>query len=73
MSKEAAPKRPRVAGKKPNRSAETAQDDASDADFVMHEHIGRQLKLMFDEVAREPVPDQLRDLLEKLERKEKKS
>ncbi|MFZ1104778.1 MAG: NepR family anti-sigma factor [Hyphomicrobiaceae bacterium] len=30
--------------------------------------IGRQLKTLFDDVAAEPVPDKLRELLEELER-----
>jgi len=36
----------------------------------MHEHIGDQLKAMFDEVVTQPVPDRLRKLLEDLERKQ---
>ena len=39
----------------------------------MHEHIGRQLKAMFDEVVTQPVPDKLRTLLEDLERKQSKT
>ena len=38
----------------------------------MHEHIGRQLKAMFEEVVAQPVPDRLRKLLEDLERKRSK-
>ena len=72
MSKEGVPKRPSER-RKPSDPAEAAEEGASGADFVMHEHIGRQLKLMFDEVASEPVPDKLRELLEKLKRKEEKS
>lgn len=72
MSKEGTPKPPNE-GRKPSDPAEGAGEGRSGADFVMHEHIGRQLKRMFDEVASEPVPDKLRELLEKLERKEKKS
>jgi hypothetical protein len=60
-------------GRKPNDPAEAAGEGASGADFAMHEHIGRQLKLMFDEVAGEAIPDKLRQLLEELKRKEKKS
>ena len=40
--------------------------------FAVHEHIGAQLKAMFDEVLEEPVPDKLRELLEELERKQPK-
>jgi hypothetical protein len=32
-------------------------------------HIGRQLRSLYDEVLKEPVPDRLRDLLQQLERK----
>ena len=32
-------------------------------------HIGRQLRSMYDEVLKEPVPDRLRDLLLRLEQK----
>jgi hypothetical protein len=32
-------------------------------------HIGRQLRSMYDEVLKEPVPDRLRDLLQQFERK----
>ena len=32
-------------------------------------HIGRQLRSMYDEVLKEPVPDRLRDLLQQLEQK----
>jgi Anti-sigma factor NepR len=43
------------------------------AAFPMHEHIGRGLRNMFDEVVNQPVPDKLRELLEELERKQTKS
>lgn len=33
-------------------------------------HIGRMLKAMYDEVAREPVPDKFVELLKRLESKE---
>jgi hypothetical protein len=36
-------------------------------------HIGRMLKAMYDEVAREPVPDRFRELLKQLEAKEPQS
>jgi len=55
-------------------TAEPAQPAAERAapEFAIHEYIGRQLKLMFDEVASEPVPERLVELLEQLERKETK-
>jgi hypothetical protein len=43
------------------------------ASFPLHEHIGRQLKAMFDEVLSQPVPDKFRELLEELERKQPKN
>jgi hypothetical protein len=33
----------------------------------MHAHIGRHLKAMFDDVVTQPVPDKLRELLDRLE------
>ena len=38
----------------------------------MHEHIGRQLKAMFEDVVAQPVPEKLRKLLDELERKRSK-
>jgi hypothetical protein len=38
-------------------------------DFRLHEHIGRTLKALFDEVTAQPVPEKLRELLRELERK----
>ena len=35
----------------------------------LQSHIGRQLRSLYDEVLKEPVPDRLRDLLQKLEQK----
>jgi hypothetical protein len=35
----------------------------------LQQHIGRQLRSLYDEVLKEPVPDRLRDLLLKLEQK----
>ena len=32
-------------------------------------HIGRQLRSLYDEVLKEPVPDRLRELLQRLEPK----
>jgi hypothetical protein len=37
--------------------------------FPVHEHIGRQLKNTYDEIATQPVPDEMRKLLDELERK----
>jgi hypothetical protein len=35
-------------------------------------HIGRQLRSMYDEVLKEPVPDRLRELLQQFEQKTSK-
>ena len=51
----------------------TGPRQAPDPAFPMHEHIGHQLKAMFDEVVTQPVPDKLRRLLEDLERKQSKT
>jgi hypothetical protein len=40
--------------------------------FPVHEHIGRTLKSLFDEVESQPIPEKLRELLEKLEQKKEK-
>jgi Anti-sigma factor NepR len=42
------------------------------APFPVHEHVGRQLKALFDEVTTQPIPDKLVELLEELERKHSK-
>src|SRR5947207_6825959 len=49
-------------GDKPDGSAPAPP--TADPAFAMHEHIGRQLKTMFDEVVTQPVPDKLLKLLE---------
>ena len=66
MTKRGTPKPPRT-----DKQAGSRQ--APDPVFPMHEHIGRQLKTMFDEVVTQPVPDKLRQLLEDLERKQSKT
>jgi hypothetical protein len=40
--------------------------------FPIHEHIGRTLKSLFEEVEAQPIPEKLRELLEELERKKEK-
>ena len=57
------------------RKPEREQDsppvaDAAAGDFTMHEHIGRQLRGIFDEVVTQPVPEKFRKLLDELERKQ---
>jgi Anti-sigma factor NepR len=36
------------------------------------EHIGKELRAMFDDVVAEPVPDRFRELLDQLEKKQAK-
>ena len=48
------------------------QTGGDNAEFPVHEHIGRTLKALFDEVAAQPVPEKLQDLLRELERKKAK-
>jgi hypothetical protein len=62
MAKRGTPKPPR-SDKQP-----AAPRQAPDPVFPMHEHIGRKLKAMFDEVVTQPVPDRLRKLLEDLDK-----
>ena len=61
MAKQGTPKRP-----KKDKAAVSQQP--ADQVFPMHEHIGRKLKAMFDEVVDQPRPDRLRKLLGDLER-----
>ena len=45
--------------------------DASELDTVAQALIGHQLRTLYSEIVREPVPDQLLKLLQDLERKER--
>ena len=54
-------------GKRPARPKRGKEGQAEQ--FPMHEHSGKQLKTMCDQMLDEPVPDKLRELLEELERK----
>ncbi len=38
----------------------------------IQKHLGRKLKASYDDLVRQPVPDKFRQLLEELERREKK-
>ena len=64
-----------MAKRKKDRAPEEVPPDRSGgaagtpADFPIHEHIGRTLKSLFDEVADQPVPEKLRELLRELEQK----
>jgi hypothetical protein len=65
--------KPPGSGGNAEKPSKSAREHVEGADFPMHEHIGRQLKLLYDEIASEPIPEKLRELLDKLDRKEKKS
>lgn len=51
--------KPKAKGGKPN------------LDRGLQDHIGHKLRTIYDEVVKEPVPDQFLDLLNKLEKSEK--
>ena len=59
------------AGRSPAGSSETdtQPDRSAKLGPDLQAHIGRQLRSMYDEVLKEPVPDRLRDLLQQLEQK----
>ena len=60
-----------MAKRKPDRDRQLpAAEDAAAGDFAIHEHIGRQLRGIFDEVVTQPVPEKFRRLLDELERKQ---
>lgn len=52
----------------PTQVAKTGRDKA----IQVSEHIGRELRAMFDGVVAEPVPEKFLELLEELERKQPK-
>jgi Anti-sigma factor NepR len=62
-----------MAKRKPDREQDQsapAPAAAAGNDFALHEHIGRQLRGIFDEVVTQPVPEKFRKLLDELERKQ---
>jgi hypothetical protein len=62
-----------MAKRKPDREQEQPPADdepPAGGDFAVHEHIGRQLRGIFDEVVTQPVPEKFRKLLDELERKQ---
>jgi hypothetical protein len=61
-----------MAKRKPVRKRErppAGEADPVAGNFPIHEHIGRQLRGIFDEVVTQPVPEKFRQLLDELERK----
>ena len=53
----------------PTVKLEAASPEAGQPPLPMHEHIGRGLRALFDEVVAQPVPDRFRELLEELAQK----
>ena len=57
----------------PESGSSAAPDrERQDAPFEIREHIGRQLRAMFNEVVDQPIPDKLSRLLEELAQKRPK-
>jgi Anti-sigma factor NepR len=52
--------------------ADGSGDPGPIVDEAIQKHLGRKLKASYDELVRQPVPDKFRQLLEELERQEKK-
>jgi hypothetical protein len=67
LSQEASPE----TGAADEDSMEAPTPEAGVLPQKLQAHIGRHLQAMYDEVAHEPVPDRLLNLLQELERKEK--
>jgi len=55
----------------PEHGAHDAADQ-SPIDKDIRNHLGRKLRASYDELVRQPVPDRFRQLLDELERQEKK-
>jgi hypothetical protein len=60
-SPEGTPPQAPETGKKPGKADKATQ---------LNEHIGKELRAMFDDVVAEPVPDRFRQLLDALEKKQ---
>ena len=52
-----------------NKDAPAPAGSRVEASFPVHEHVGRRLKAMFDEVTTQPIPDKFLKLLEALDQK----
>jgi Anti-sigma factor NepR len=55
------------------KPADAAKAPAAGEAFAIQEHIGRQLRGIFEDVVAQPVPEKFRQLLEELARKQRKS
>jgi hypothetical protein len=58
---------------KPSDSPADRSDPSEPTGSDLGDVIGRRLKTLFDDVAAEPIPDRLRQLVEELERKSGKT
>ena len=56
------PRQPAADGEGPSRTTGRGKP------FPVHEHVGRRLKEMFDEVTTQPIPDKFVKLLEELDK-----
>jgi hypothetical protein len=70
MSKEC--KRPAHNGAPAADHADIEQPFDKAVDQAIQNHLGRQLKATYDALVQQPVPDKFRQLLDELERQEKK-
>jgi hypothetical protein len=66
-------------GEHPSNSGAPAADHADHeqpfdkaVDQAIQNHLGRKLKATYDDLVQQPVPDKFRQLLDELERQEKK-
>jgi hypothetical protein len=67
MNKRGDPDQP--ASGEPAPEGGASREAAPAKTFPIHEHIGRQLRNMFEDVVAQPVPDKLRKLLDELDEK----
>lgn len=73
MSKQDAHKPPGRANTTDPKSTDPGKEPPQDAALAIQEHIGRELRAIFEDVVAQPVPERLRQLLDELERKQPKS
>lgn len=56
----------------PNPPKRPSKANKADKAAQINEHIGRELRAMFDDVVAEPVPEKFQRLLEELEKNQSK-
>ena len=59
--------------RRPQKPAKKCGSDNPPAASRIGDHIGKELRAMFDDVVSEPVPEKFQNLLDELERKQSKS